>query len=946
MPEPPTGTVAFLFTDIEGSTRLWEEQPEAMRAALRRHDAILRAARRGHVFKTLGDAFCIAFHDPLDAVQAAIDAQRRLAAESESGDSKSEASHSVLLKVRMALHSGEAEERDGDYFGPPLNRVARLLLAGHGGQILLTEAVRRALPPETEGFRLVDRGEHRLSDIPEPLRIYQLAADGLEPQFPPLRTLSMHPNNLPSPATSFIGRQAERQALRALLESPAVRLVTVTGFGGTGKTRLALEVARDLVESFPEGVWFVDLSPLVDPAGVLPAIARACGLSEEIDGTPLEVLVRCFRTGSALLLLDNLEHLLDAADDLAALLRACSGLRLLVTSRELLHLSAEHEYPLAPLELEESIALFTARARQAAPALALTGAEQARVEAICRQLEGVPLAVELAAEQTRQLPLDRIEAALGHRLETLAVRLRDLPPRHRSLRGAIDWSYDLLTEEEQQLFRIAGVFAGGFTLEAIEAVRGEGSDGVWEWWSSGEPDRPAPSLRGPQPATGPRAGAHSITPSLRSGDVLGRLSDKSLLRRDSETGRYSMLESLRQYAAERLRAEGEEERTRGRHLGWAVVFAEEAEPHLRQEDQELWYERLEVEHNNLLAALQWGIGRPDLAQVSMRIVAALAFFWNTRGHLSEGRRWLEAACRQPSPLRVAARLKFGLGEITDSPDIALVSLEESLKLARAAGDLWTACMALCSLGMSYRARDPRKGVALVQESLALAREIGDPWLIAHGLTVLGASQLMCDTGRDALADLKESLALARRTGDRILTATALLNLGFVAYAERSYEDAERWLAESQTLMSRLRIRRALGVILHLLGVLRLKRGDAEAARGDLFESLRLRRNLSYLDIAPSLLGCAFLAAATGHPRRAAMLFGAAERLRQEHGLPMLPVGKPDYETYLAAARAALSPEEMAEVWGEGQRLSVEAAIEHALRTPARAGTGSQPAEVT
>jgi class 3 adenylate cyclase len=488
MADLPSGTVTFLFTDIEGSTALWERDSAAMQRAVERHLAILRdaiAAHDGVLFKTIGDAVQAAFGTASQALAAAIVAQAALQAEPWPDPPGP-------LRVRMALHAGVAEPVAGDYLAPSLNRLARLLAAGHGGQILVTEVVRRLLEgphPAQATFRSL--GEHRLRDLLEPEEVFQVVAPGLEQRFPPLRSLPSHPTNLAAPATPLIGRDAEIGEILRLLEGEA-RLLTITGPGGTGKTRLALEVAAEALSRFPDGVYFVDLSPLRDPVYVTPTIAGVLGVREAASEPLRDTLARYLAQRRLLLVLDNCEHVLEAAFDIVALLAAAPHLAILATSREPLHVQAEQEYPLAPLPLPAaqseadlatlsripSVALFVARAQAIDSRFALTAENAVAVAAICRRLDGLPLAIELAAARVRLLPPAALLARLERRLAILTGGARDLPARQRTLRDTIAWSHELLTPEEQLLFRRLAVFVGGFTLEGAESVGGsEGGRG-------------------------------------------------------------------------------------------------------------------------------------------------------------------------------------------------------------------------------------------------------------------------------------------------------------------------------------------------------------------------------------------------------------------------------------------------------------------------------------
>ena len=483
----PTGTVTFLFTDVEGSTKLWEAYPHAMKSALQRHDDLLREvieARQGYVFKTVGDAFCAAFATATDALHAALNVQVSLQQETwgETGP----------LKVRMALHTGEAQERDGDYFGPALSRVARLQSTGGGGQTLLSDVThdlcRDALPPEAV---LQDLGQHRLKDLGRPEQVFQLCHPSLPADFPPLNSLDNPalPNNLPQQVTSFIGREKEMAEIAALLGN--TRLLTLTGSGGSGKTRLSLQVAADLLDGTGDGVWLVELAPLSDPALVPQAVAAVLGVKEETGKTLTQTLTAYLKGRRLLLVLDNCEHVLDACARLAdSIIRACPQVQILASSREGLGIAGEQTYRVPSLSLPssslaatpeslsqyEAVSLFVARALAHQPAFAVTNANAPALASACLRLDGIPLAIELAAARVRSLSVEEINSRLDNRFRLLTGGSKTALPRQQTLRALIDWSYDLLTDQEKTLLRRLSVFAGGWTLAAAESVCSDNDD--------------------------------------------------------------------------------------------------------------------------------------------------------------------------------------------------------------------------------------------------------------------------------------------------------------------------------------------------------------------------------------------------------------------------------------------------------------------------------------
>jgi predicted ATPase/class 3 adenylate cyclase len=679
MARAPTGTVTFLFTDLEGSAKLWERGPEAMSKALARHDEILREAievHEGHVFKTVGDAFCAVFSTAPDALKAALEAQRGLFEEpwAQTGP----------LKVRMALHTGATEERDGDYFGPPLNRVARLLSAGHGGQVLLSlptqELVRDQLPHDV-GLR--DLGERRLKDLFRPERVFQLVDSGLPSEFRPLRTLDHYRNNLPIQPTPLVGREKEVAEVCLRLSRPEVRLLTLTGAGGTGKTRLGLQVAAELTDEFEDGVFFVSLAAISDPELVVPDVAGTLGVKETGGQPLLKSLEYYLREKHILLVLDNFEQVLEAAPMVSELLSAAPNLKVLATSRISLGLYGEYEYSVPPLDLPdlerapsverlsqyEAVRLFVERAQAAKADFSVTNENAPAVAEICHRLDGLPLAIELAAARIKLLTPQAMLARLGNRLKLLTGGARDLPERQRTLRGTIRWSYELLEEGEKVLFARLAVFSGGGTLEAIEAI------------CDAEGDLPVDVL-----------------------DGVSSLVDKSLLRQEEEEGgepRFVMLETIYEYAREKLENSGEAETIKRAHAEYFLALAEKAEPKLTTAEQGAWLERLETEHDNLRAALSWSLGRKD-QELALRLGGALWRFWFLRSHLSEGLQWLgEVLSLRGGFTALRAKALNGAGDLVWSQgnyDRAKELYEESLALSRQLGD---------KRGIAARARKSR-----------------------------------------------------------------------------------------------------------------------------------------------------------------------------------------------------------------------------------------------
>jgi len=915
MAHPPTATVTFLFTDIEGSTKLWEKNPTGMLAALTRHDTILREAIEGHggfVFKTVGDAFCAAFPTALGALEAALAAQRALFSEAWGEEI-------VALRARMALHTGATHERDGDYFGPPVNRVARLLYAGHGGQVLLSsstqELVRDHLPADT---RLRDFGERHLKDLARAERVYQLTAPDLPSEFPPLRTLESYSNNLPLQATPLIGREREVEAVCARLRSPETRLLTLVGPGGTGKTRVGLQAAAELVDDFEDGVFFVPIAATTDSELVAPAIARVLELSEGGAQPPEELLQGYLRERQTLLLLDNLEQVIESAPVLDGLLSAAPKLKIVATSRTPLGLYGEQEFPVPPLSLPdpeslpplenlanyEAIGLFLERARAVRPDFSLTQENAPAVVEICERLDGLPLAIELAAARIKLLPPRVLLERLGNRLKLLTGGARNLPERQRTLRNAIEWSYGLLEAGEKMLFGRLGVFSGGATLEAMEAV--------CDAWG----DLPVDVF-----------------------DGASSLLDKSLLRQEEVAGsepRFVMLETIHEFANVKLKESGESEESRRLHAEYFLALSEEAEPGLNGPEQEMWLERLEPEHNNMRAALSWAIEREE-GELGLRLAGALWRFWWMEGYFDEGRRWLEEILAKndgaPTPRGKALEGLSWLSYLQGDLDRAEAVAEEGLELSAEAGvETSTVASLRGTLGDVVRSRgEHERAKELFEESGRLYREIGDRWGVAWSLGSL--ANVAGDRGDHERAKrlYEEGLALSRRLGDARPLGAYLNSLGYEFLLEGNLEKAAELNEEAAMLFRKQGRRGDLQYVLVNLGWIALLQRDHERAEDLYQESLVLCRELGdRLTASESLEGLACTAGAEGDTERAARLIGAAEELHEAAGYQPAPRDRSLREPYLAAARAQVDEAAWSAAREKGRSMEFEDAVVYAL----------------
>jgi predicted ATPase/class 3 adenylate cyclase len=870
----PTDAVAILFTDIEGSTVLWEQDGTRMSQALAAHDALARSmveSHHGTVVKTTGDGMHAVFADARDALVATVDLQRALA--------DLAVTNGVPLRVRCGLHAGVVERRDNDFFGSPVNRAARIMSAAHGGQVLLSQAVvdgvRDRLPAKVS---LRDLGRVRLKDLSTPERVYQVVHPQLRQEFPALRSLEATPNNLPHQVTSFVGRDKELAELQRLLTR--TRLLTLTGSGGVGKTRLGLQLAADALERFPDGAWLVELAPLADPELVPQTVASVLGLKGE-PGKPIaRSLIEYLGDKRLLLLLDNCEHLLDGCAQLVdALVRQCPQLTFLASSREALGIAGEQAYRVPSLSLPgptqehtresvarfEAVQLFTDRALFARPDFQVNQQNAAALASICHRLDGIPLAIELAAARVRSLAVEEINRKLDQRFQLLTGGSRTALPRQQTLRSLIDWSYDLLSDRERRLLQRLSVFVGGWTLEAAEQVCA--GDGVAE---------------------------EEVL------DLLTSLCDKSLVSADQNDAgyRYRLLETVRQYARERLLTSEGAQAIRARHRDCFLALAEETHPKLKGPEQAKWLQRLEAEHENLRASLEWSLADAGL-NAGLRLCGSLQFFWIMRGHFSEGRRWCERI------------------------------------LARAGGDERTPerANALNAAGlMAYRQDDFAAARTLLEESLAIRRQLGD--LKGIGAAAGNLGMVVLDEGDFASARTlhEESLAIARELGNRNGVAASLANLGNANYEQRDFAAARAQFEESLAISRELGNSQATAMTLHWLGMVEGAQGNHSAAEALYRESLKILRELGLRGrLFYSLQALATVAAALGYPLRAARLWGAEERLREEIGLSRPTEERPESDPQIRDARTAAGDATAFDrAWQEGRALTLEHAIEFAL----------------
>lgn len=865
--ELPTGTVTFLFTDIEDSTRLLQRVGPRYREVLERHGQLIRDALANHhgiEVNTEGDSFFVVFTSAREAVLAARTAQRSLFHGSWPEDD--------TLRVRMGLHTGEGVRGGDNYVGLDVHRAARIGSAAHGGQVLISASTRALVDGSLpEDMSLLDMGEHRLKGLDRPERLFQVVAPELPAQFPPLRTEDARPNNLPIQATGFVGRERHLKAVKELLESG--RLVTLTGPGGTGKTRLALQVASEALEDFPGGVFLARLEGLRDPELVTTTVARALGVVERGERPVVQSLRDYLANRRVLLILDNFEHLSEATPQVADLLSRAPKLKILATSRSPLGLHGEREYPLAPMEIpdlgvaadlqammeNEAVDLFVRRVREVRPDFELTAGNASAVAGIVRKLDGLPLALELAAARLKLFSPEELLARLSDRLTLLTSRASDAPARHRTLRDAIAWSHDLLSEEEKAVFRRLGAFSASFNLEAAEAI----------------------------------AGASPVTDVVQA---VSSLLDRSLLHRRVELQgqtRFQMLETIHAFALSELSGSREEDRVREAHSAYFLDRAERAQPELTRARQRAWLERLELDHDDFRAVLAQSLERGN-GDVGLRLGRALWRFWHLHGHLQEGRGWLE--------------------RLLDAPG--------SSSEARAGGTLALA-------GLIYWQGDLERARALYEDALSLCRDLEDWAGVEEALSSLAILALFRTEWEEFDRLVSEIGALAEKVDQASSNAAFMAGLarllrGDAAGAEPIFKEAieaarqagETWYV-GQGLMLRARAELAQG-----------RHSAAEETLGEALEISYEAGDLSSLAQAFDWLGSSAVGA--GEPERGVRLAGAAQGLRERMGVGLtLPTR--GIESPRDSARGQLSDEKVEAAWEEGSSWDLDEALAYARR---------------
>jgi predicted ATPase/class 3 adenylate cyclase/DNA-binding CsgD family transcriptional regulator len=1001
MPTPPTGTVTLLFTDIEGSTRLLQQLGERYPDVLAVHQLLLRTACqrwRGYEVRTEGDSFFVAFARAGDAVAAAVAAQQALVAHPWPDG--------AAVRVRMGLHTGEPAYIGNDYVGLDVHRAARLAAAGHGGQVLLSrttyDLVEHDLPA---GVILSDLGTHRLKDLLRPEQLFQLVIADLPGTFAPLKTIAAQLTNLPIQATALIGRERDIASVRDLLRRDDVRLVTLTGPGGIGKTRLALQAATEMLDTFTDGVYFVDLAPISDSSLVVSTIAQTLGIRES-GSVPLnEHLTDYLRPKYMLLVLDNFEQVLAAASLISELLAAAPTLKVLVTSRAVLHLYGEREFvvsglalpdaqqlpPLEQLTQYDAVWLFIERAQAAKADFAVTNDNAPAVAEICMRLDGLPLAIELAAARSKLFAPQALLARLTNRLKLLVGGPRDLPARQQTLRSTIDWSYNLLNAGEQTLFRRLSVFVGGCTLEAAEAVCNT-DDNL----------------------------------SMEVLDGLSSLVDKSLLKQVEGVGgepRFVMLETILEYALEKLDEYDEMAIFQQQHAAYYLALAETAHPQLHGPHMLVWLPRLRQNYSNLLKALAWYHHRPDDGEMSLRLAGALWFFWWLQGLWSEGRTWLREVLDRAHQRRMempaayawaafgAGMLEHSNGNLSEAETLSQLSyscacqaanralmadaLDMLFRCADSRGDLANAlaliteAVTLCregqhmfelgvalqhlaglhlrrgnsdeaqetldecyrisqSLGNPYQYAavlgqsgifalyrdDDAQAMKYFEESVALWQQIGDHVNLAWCLAWLGDIARRQQKDTQAVRRYHESLALTEKTGNKYCYAYTVQKLGQLARQNGDYQQAQTSYKASLRAYQELNDQEGMAVAQATLGYVALHQDDAVQAAACFRESLSLSRNLEDRgQIGLGVLGFAGVALLRGQAIHAVRLLGAAKRLLDTSTSPIDLPDRVEHDWVKNALQVQLDEATFATMWAEGQALPLEQVIDEALTAP-------------
>ncbi len=867
----PSGNVTFLFTDIEGSTRLAQEFPSELQSVLDRHHVILRNAfesGNGFVFEIIGDAFCCAFSNAEDAVKAAVNAQLNL---------RSENWKEATVKVRIGIHSGEAEWNGHRYNGYiTLARTARVMSSAYGEQIIISNSTYDLVKDKFDKYddldiSFRDLGERRLKDVIQPIRLYQIMSPELRKEFPPLKTLDARPNNLPVQLTSFIGRQSEMEQIKTLIKK--THLLTLTGSGGAGKTRLALQAAADIIDDFPNGIWFIELASVSDSAMVTRTVMKIFNLKEEHEKTPEETLCDFLKDRETLVILDNCEHIVDVCASLAeTLLSRCPKLKLLATSREALRCRGEKIFSVSSLEIPdpsesmttekleqyEAVRLFIERAITADSDFKVNNDNAPALAQICYQLDGIPLAIELAAARVKILSVEKINEKLSDRFSFLTDGKRTALPRQQTLKAMVDWSYELLSEKEKLLLNRLSLFSDGWTLEAAEEICSDS-----------------------------RLNKNGIL------DLLSQLTDKSLIIAVTSIQRYRMLETIRQYAEEKLTSsedageKDELDKIMLKHLDFYTLFAAKAREKIEGESQKEWMEKIEYETYNFRVAILNSIIR-NKAEKGLRIAVNLARYWEIRGYNSEALRYFEELLNADndvnSEIRASAYQWMGSFEwITGNYERSKTYYEKSLAINKETGNKKGIGILLNNLGLLANATgEYEKSKSMSEESCRYFKEINDERLIADSLLNLGAPLINLREIDYAEKVFNECLILYRKLQDARGIAMTLTNLGSLAGLKSDFVKAMEYLSESLSIQRDLKDNRAMAVTLENIGSIEGYTGKYSEAEFHLSESIKIYSELgNKKGLACAINALGFVKNSTGQPEESSDLHRESLKMSEE-----------------------------------------------------------------
>jgi len=910
----PSGTVTFLFTDIENSTPLWEKYPEQMRSSLSTHDAILKKAvedNHGIVIKTTGDGIHAVFTTAIDAVNASVRGQKELQSTDEL---------EVQIKVRMGIHTGEAELRDGDYFGGTLNRGARIMSAGHGGQILISEATlqlaKERLPKDVV---TLDLGDHQLKGLTQPEKIIQISLPGLQQQFPPLKTQSHAKTNLPTELTTFVGR--ERELAEAASRFEKSRLLTLIGPGGTGKTRLSIQLGQQLISEFKDGVWLIELAPISDPSLILQAVVPVFDIGD-VPGVPLKSIIHDFlREKHLVIILDNCEHLVEASALIAEdFLQVAPNIKIIASSREALGINGETVYRVPSLSLPmedevskdalmkfEAVQLFIQRANAANRTFQLTDENASYVAQICSRLDGIPLAIELSASRVTVFSPEQIAKRLDDRFKLLTGGSRTALPRQQTLRALIDWSYDILSEEERALLRRLSVFAGGWTFEAAE----------------------------------------TICNNLDVFELLPQLVNKSLVsvKDEYEEPRYFLLETIRQYARDKLLETGEGEGTRNRHLAYFQAMAETAETEIRTKERELyWYARFRTEFDNIRTAIEWALSSDPF--IVGRMLSALSFQMVVAISSREAHQWGEKALEKIDQLKrelsgqekvYKARLLFSMQLASFSSGDNEASYLEGLKAIKLLKEVNDRIFLATSLGFLSSAciltGRKEESIKAFEDALTLAEEFDDQKYILAAVLTTGVRVNIFAKGdiQKSVEYQQRASELLKEYGNRWTYGINMFGFGNLYSHFGEFDKAREHFNIAMEAMKEIGSTRNVVMINSDLAHILRREGKLDEALAAYRETIKEWQRIGHRAAIAHQLECmAFIAKSMEDPDKALMLFGAAEEIRKKIRIDMTAQEREVYEKEVADLKSNIDEKTFSSRWKEGRSLTVEKAVEFAI----------------